>query len=120
MRQVAAGYAHLQNTVWRLYPAPWNVLASMKALVTALYVDLRLCGGRLLLFDLREGLRHAWGGLRRRDAVSSSALARLYAAKYYRVESREELERVRRGVLFKLPWLRLRRKLRRLPKLPPR
>lgn len=118
MRLVAAGYAHLQNTIWRLYPAPWNVLASAKAFVTALYVDVRLCGGRLLLFDVREGFRHARDGLRQRRPVSATALAGLYAAKYYRVTTRDELRRARRGVLMRLPWLRLVRKLRRLPKLP--
>jgi len=119
MRLVAAGYAHLQLTIWRLYPAPWHLFASAKALVTTLYVDLRLHGGRLLLYDLREGWRNARLGRRHRRPVSRAALAALYAAKYYRLEDWDELVRARRGVLARLPWLRLLRKLRRLPKLPP-
>jgi len=119
MHLVAAGYAHLQLTIWRLYPAPWHLLASAKALVTALYIDVRLYGGRLLVHDLREGWRNARIGLRHRRPVSSDALAGLYAAKYYRLSDRDGLARARRGILTRLPWLRLRRKLRRVAKLPP-
>jgi len=118
MHLVAAGYAHLQLTIWRLYPAPWHVLASAKALLAAIYVDLRLYGGRLLLYDVREGWRNARVGMRERRPVSRAALADLYAAKYYRVGSPETLARARRGVLLRLPWLRLRRKLRGVAKLP--
>jgi len=118
MRLVALGYAHLQLTIWRLYPAPWHLLASAKAFAAAIYVDIRLCGGRLLVFDVTQAWRNARAGLRARQPVSRTALASLYAAKYYRIEDWETLQRSRRGLLWRLPWLRLRRKSRGVPKLP--
>ena len=34
---VSEGYAHLQYTIWRLYPAPWFLFASMKAYETDVF-----------------------------------------------------------------------------------
>ncbi len=119
MRLVSAGYAHLQLTIWRLYPWPWCVFAAAKAFAAALYVDLRLCGGRMWWWDVVDGARCALSGLRHRAAVPRSALEALYTAKYIRVETVAELERVGPGTLRRVLALRLRRKRLGVAKLPP-
>jgi GT2 family glycosyltransferase len=115
--QLCRGYRHLQYTVRRLYPGAWSFLAGTKSLLTHLVVDLRLHGGG----DLGEEIAgsHRWWarGGRERSPVSRRALERLYFAKYYRVEDWETLRRAPAGLLWRVPWLRLRRKLRRTAKL---
>jgi len=116
--QLSQGYRHLQYTLRRLYPWPWNVVASWKALVTEVWVTLRLNGGRGLLGDLADAARWARLGHAHRRPVGRRALERLYFAKYHRVDDWETVERAPAGLLWRLPWLRLRRKLGGVPKLP--
>jgi GT2 family glycosyltransferase len=117
-QQLSDGYAHLQYTIWRLYPWPWWFLASAKALATQLWVDLRLSGGRHLVSEAWKS--HVWAHRAgtSRAAVPVRALELLYFAKYFRVTSWDELERAPRGLLRRVLLLRLRRKRLRLPKLP--
>jgi GT2 family glycosyltransferase len=117
--QVSEGYAHLQFTIARLYPFPWRVLASMKALATQLWIDLRHHGGRHLVAEAWSS--HVWYHRVKgssRATVPVRALELLYFAKYFRVTSWDELERAPRGLLRRLPLLRLRRKRLGVPKLP--
>jgi hypothetical protein len=116
--QLSEGYAHLQHTVWTLYPRPWWAFASAKALATQLWVDLRLSGGRHLLSELRKS--HVWAHTPRPGAarVPVRALELLYFAKYFRVTSWDELERAPRGLLRRVLLLRIRRKRLGVPKLP--
>lgn len=117
-RQVSEGYAHLQFTIWRLFPWPWWAFASAKALATQLWVDVRLHGGRHLVSEAWAS--HVWA--HRGGAVATPvpvrALEHVYFAKYFRVTSWDELERAPRGVLRRLLALRIRRKRLGLPKLP--
>ncbi len=115
---ISTGYSHLQYVTWRLYPAPWSVLASLRLLATQLYIDLRQQWGRHVLPEIAAAVRWAWRGLRDRSPVARDGLSALYAAKYYRIDDGETLDRARRGVLFRLPILRLLRKRRRVAKLP--
>jgi GT2 family glycosyltransferase len=116
--QVSDGYAHLQYTIWRLYPAPWWFLASMKALATQVWIDVRHHGGRHVIGEFAKS--HVWahrgGHVKRR--VPLRALELLYFAKYFRVASWDELERAPRGLLRRVLLLRLRRKRLGVPKLP--
>ncbi len=52
--QVSEGYAHLQYTIARLYPAPWAASASAKALATQVWVDVRHHGGRHVLGEIAK------------------------------------------------------------------
>jgi hypothetical protein len=117
--QVSDGYAHLQFTVSRLYPWPWRVLASVKALVTQLWIDVRHHGGRHVVAEAWKS--HVWYhrvGPGARAPVPVRALEQLYFAKYFRVTSWDELERAPRGLLRRVLLLRLRRKRLDVPKLP--
>jgi len=115
--QLRLGYRHLQYTIRRLYPGVWCWLAGAKCLATHLWVDLRLWGGGRMGDEI-AGARRWWArGAVRRDPVPLRALERLYFAKYFRVEDMATLERAPRGLLRRLPWLRLRRKLRDAAKL---
>lgn len=116
--QVSEGYAHLQYTLWRLYPWPWWFLASMKALATQLWIDVRHHGGRHLFGEAAKS--HVWAhrGGRESAAVPVRALELLYFAKYFRVAAWDELERAPRGLLRRVPLLRLRRKRLGVAKLP--
>lgn len=113
LRQMSEGYAHLQYTLWRLYPAPWWFLASMKALLVQLWIDVRHRGGRRLFAEARAA--HVWAHKGGRDGraagpVPVRALEMLYWAKYVYVRSWDELERAPRGLLRRVPFLRLRRR----------
>jgi GT2 family glycosyltransferase len=116
--QVSDGYAHLQHTIWRLYPAPWMLLASMKALATQVWVDLRHHAGRHVVSEIAKSRRWARVGRRARAPVPRRALELLYFAKYYRVDSWDVLERAPRGLMRRVAWLRLKRKWLDVPKLP--
>lgn len=117
-RQVSEGYAHLQYTIWRLYPWPWWFLASMKALATQLWIDVRHHGGRHLVAEARQS--HVWAHRARPVAapVPVRALEHLYFTKYFRVVSWDEVERAPRGLLRGVLRLRLRRKRLGVAKLP--
>ncbi len=115
---VSQGYCHLQLIVWRLYPAPWHLTAAAKAFVTQLGIDVLHHGGRHLLSEIRGAWAGARVGRQHRAPISRAQLASLYAAKYYRINDWPTLERARRGVLLRLPFLRILRKLRAVPKLP--
>jgi len=115
---ISAGYSHLQYETWRLYPAPWHLLASMRLLATQVYIDLRQQWGRHVIAEIGAAFRWAWRGQRERSPVARDGLAALYAARYYRIDDGDTLDRARRGVLFRLPLLRVLRKWRRVPKLP--
>jgi GT2 family glycosyltransferase len=116
--EVSQGYRHLQYTIRRLYPSGWAGPAAWKALATQVWVTLRLNGGRGLLRDLVDARRWARLGRAHRRPVTRRALELLYFAKYRRVEDWETLQRAPRGLLRRVPWLRLRRKLADVPKLP--
>ena len=116
--QVSEGYAHLQYTIWRLYPAPWVFFASMKALATQVWIDVRHYGARHVVSELAKSHVWAHAGRRARRPVAQRALELLYFAKYFRVASWEVLERAPRGLMRRVLFLRIRRKLRDLPKLP--
>lgn len=121
LRQMSEGYAHLQYTLWRLYPAPWWFLASMKALAVQLWIDVRHRFGLRLFAEARAA--HVWAHKGGRDGRSAGpvpvrALEHLYFAKYHYVRSWSELERAPRGLLRRLLLLRLRRKRLGVPKLP--
>lgn len=116
--QVSDGYAHLQYTLWRLYPWPWWFVASMKALATQMWIDVRHHGGRHLVGEARKSHVWAHAGGRAAESVGVRALELLYFAKYFRVTSWDELERAPRGLLRRVLWLRLRRKRLDVPKLP--
>lgn len=117
-RQISDGYAHLQYTIWRLYPAPWWFLASMKALATQVWIDLRHHCGLHVIGELRKS--HVWAhrGGDAKARVPLRALELLYFAKYFRVAAWEELERAPRGLLRRVLLLRLRRKRLGVGKLP--
>ena len=115
---VSRGYKQLQYIIWRLYPSPWHVLASLKAVVTQLYIDVRHHFGLHLAAELFGSVRWAARGLRDREPVARRSLERMYYAKYFRVSDWETLERAPSGLLRRLPLLRMRRKMRRVPKLP--
>lgn len=108
--QVSEGYAHLQYTIWRLYPAPWWFVASMKALAVQVAIDLRYHFGRHVLAELWKS--HVWAhkAPRGTETVPLRALELLYFAKYFKVASWDELERAPRGLLRRVFLLRLRRK----------
>lgn len=116
--QVSDGYAHLQYTIWRLYPSPWWFLASMKALATQAWIDVRHHGGRHLVGEFAKS--HVWAhkGGRAKRRVPRRALELLYFAKYFRVASWDELECAPPGLLRRVFFLRLRRKRLGVPKLP--
>ena len=116
--QVADGYAHLQYTIWRLYPAPWWFLASMKALATQAWIDVRHHGARHVVSEIAKSCTWARRGGRARQPVPRRALELLYFAKYFRVMSWDELERAPPGLLRRVLFLRLRRKRLGVPKLP--
>jgi GT2 family glycosyltransferase len=116
--QVSEGYAHLQFTIWRLYPAPWALLASAKALATQVWIDVRHHGGRHVLSEYAKSHRWAHAGRRVRAPVAIRALELLYFAKYFRVSSWDALDRAPRGLLRRVLFLRLRRKRLGLAKLP--
>ncbi len=115
--QVSAGFCHLQYTIARLYPAPWHVPAGLKALATQLWIDVRHHGGTRLLAELRDALAWRRRGRAARAPVELRALERLYFAKYHRVADWAALERAPRGALLRVLVWRIRRKLRRAPKL---
>ncbi len=110
MAELHRGYAHLQRTIWRLYPAPWHLLGSLKALFTALYVDCRLGGGRRLGAVLRDGWAMARVGASLRRPVSREGLRRLYYAKYHFLTQCVALDAAPRTTLWRLPVWRLRRR----------
>ena len=116
--QVSDGYAHLQFTIWRLYPAPWFFFASMKALATQVWIDVRHHGGRHVVSELAKSHVWAHAGRRVRRPVAIRALELLYFAKYFRVPSWDVLERAPRGLVRRVLLLRLRRKRLDVPKLP--
>jgi GT2 family glycosyltransferase len=116
--QVSEGYAHLQYTIWRLYPAPWMLFASMKALATQVWIDVRHHGGRHLVSEFAKSHVWAHAGRRARRPVAVRALELLYFAKYFRVASWDVLERAPRGLMRRVLFLRIRRKWRDLAKLP--
>jgi len=118
--QLSQGYQHLQYTLARLYPGSLSWAAGCKAWGTQAYVTLRLNGGRGLLSDLRGSCAWWARGRRERRAVPRRALELLYFAKYHRVSDWAALERAPRGVLWRAPWWRLRRKLAGTPKLEAR
>ena len=117
-RRVSEGYQHLQYTIWRLFPAPWHVPASAKALATALWIDLRHHRGAHLGSEVRGALAWMRSGRRDRRPLPVRAIERLYFAKYYRVDSWETLERAPRGFLARVLLARLRRKRAGVAKLP--
>jgi GT2 family glycosyltransferase len=116
--QVSEGYAHLQYTIWRLYPRPWRLPASMKALATQVWIDVRHHFGLHVFSELAKS--HVWAhrGRRAHRPVPLRALELLYFAKYFRVASWDVLERAPRGLMRRVLFLRLRRKRLDLPKLP--
>lgn len=116
--QLTQGYQHLQYTIRRLYPAPWNALASWKALAVQTVLGIVQHGGRHVVPDLAGSLRWGRRGARERTALDRRALELAYFAKYYRVGDWETLERAPRGFLWRLPFVRARRTLRGLAKLP--
>jgi len=116
-QQVSLGYRHLQYTIRRLYPGPYSWPASMKALLTHLYVYSRQLRGRRPFEELREAMRWAAKGRRVREPVSRRSLELCYYAKYFRVSDWEELARAPRGLLARVPLLRLKRKLLGVSKL---
>jgi GT2 family glycosyltransferase len=116
--QVSDGYAHLQYTIARLYPAPWAFPAAAKALATQIWIDVRHHGARHVLGEIAKSRAWRRAGRRARRPVGKRALELLYFAKYFRVETWETLERAPRGLVRRVPFLRLRRKLLDVPKLP--
>ncbi len=117
-QQVSEGYAHLQYTIARLYPPPWRFCASMKALATQVWIDVRHHGGRHVFAEIAKSRRWARAGRRARHPVPIRALELLYFAKYFRVESWPVLETAPRGLMRRVLLFRIRRKWRDLAKLP--
>jgi GT2 family glycosyltransferase len=116
--QVSEGYAHLQYTIARLYPAPWRSLAAAKALATQVWIDVRHHGGRHVVSEIAKSRRWARAGRAARRPVPIRALELLYFAKYFRVDSWAVLESAPRGLMRRVLLLRIRRKWRGLAKLP--
>jgi len=116
--QVSEGYAHLQYTIARLYPAPWAFFASAKALATQVWIDVRHHGGRRVFEEIAKSRGWRRAGRRARKPVAKRALELLYFAKYFRVESWDVLERAPRGLVRRVLFLRVRRKWRDVAKLP--
>ena len=116
--QVSEGYAHLQYTIWRLYPWPWWLFASIKALATQVWIDVRHHGGVHVVSEALTSHRWAHIGGPHALPVPLRALEYLYFAKYFKVTSWDELDRAPRGLLRRVLFLRLRRKRLGVPKLP--
>jgi len=116
--QVSEGYAHLQYTIARLYPAPWAFFAAGKALATQIWIDVRHHGGRHMFEEIGKSRMWRRLGRRARRPVDRRALELLYFAKYFRVESWDVLERAPRGLMRRVLFLRLRRKRLDVAKLP--
>lgn len=117
-QQVSEGYAHLQYTIWRLYPAPWCLFASGKALATQVWIDVRMHGARHVFAEISASHRWARAGRRARRPVAKRALELVYYAKYFRVTSWDVLERAPAGLIRRVLLLRIRRKRLDVPKLP--
>lgn len=118
-RQLVDAYRHLQYVVARSYPAPWHRWASWKALATQAWVDLRLHGGQDLFVNLAASWRRRQEGRAARAPLSIEGLERTYAAKYLLLDDWDVLCRAAPGILRRVLWLRLRRKLSGRPKLEP-
>lgn len=117
-RVIGLGYSHLQYVIWRLYPGPWHLPASLKALATQIAIDVRHHGARHVLSEVRTALHWMRRGRADRAPLSARGIELLYFAKYFRVDDWDTLETAPHGLLRRVFGWRLRRKRLGVSKLP--